>query len=265
MAKQKGKKLNSLQRTLPEGLLVDARWMERHGYSTGLRSQYVSAGWLAQPARGTFKRPLGELSWQKVVVSLQKLLGSDLVVGGRTALEAQGFSHYLSATGPSTVHLYGTESPPGWLTKLPLKEKFRFHRSQVLFKTLAGAGGLQAGTLRHAPGASEWPLTMSTPERALLELLDELPRHESFHQVDMLVDGLRTLSPRRLQTLLNDCKSIKVKRLLFWFAERHQHTWLKQLDQTKVSLGAGKRVLVKAGRLDSKYLITVPNDLNAPV
>jgi Transcriptional regulator, AbiEi antitoxin, Type IV TA system/Transcriptional regulator, AbiEi antitoxin N-terminal domain len=265
VTKQKASKLNQLESTLPQGLLVDSGWMERHGYSTSLRSQYVSAGWLVQPARGTFKRPLGALTWQKVVVSLQRLLGSDLVVGGRTALEAQGFGHYLSATGPSTIHLYGTQPAPGWLGKLPLKETFRVHRSQVLFKVLAGAGGPKAGTVREMPGPSEWPLTVSTPERALLELLDDLPRHESFHQVDMLVEGLRTLSPRRLQTLLNDCRSIKVKRLFFWFAERHRHTWLKQIDQATINLGTGKRMLVKGGKLDPKYLITVPDDLNAPV
>ena len=116
-------KLNQLERTLPEGLLVDSVWMERHGYSTSLRSQYVSAGWLVQPARGAYKRPLGELNWEKVVVSLQKLLGSDLTVGGRTAIELQGFGHYLSASGPSTIHLYGTKLPPGWLAKLPLKDR----------------------------------------------------------------------------------------------------------------------------------------------
>lgn len=264
MAAQNGGKLNRLEKTLPQGLLVDAAWMERHGYSTSLRSQYVSAGWLVQPVRGTFKRPLGDLSWQKVVVSLQKLLGSDLVVGGRTALEAQGFSHYLSSSGPSTIHLYGTKSAPGWLGKLPLKEEFRVHRSQILFGTSASADGSNARTVREAPGPAEWFLTVSTPERALLELLDELPRHESFHQVDMLVEGLRSLSPRRLQALLNDCKSIKVKRLFFWFAERHQHAWLKQIDQTTVNLGTGKRMLVKGGRLDPKYLITVPEDFNAP-
>jgi hypothetical protein len=265
MTAQNDRKLNRLEKTLPQGLLVDAGWMERHDYSTSLRSQYVSAGWLVQPARGTFKRPLGELSWQKVVVSLQKLLGSDLVVGGRTALEAQGLSHYVSATGASTIHLYGTKPPPGWLGKLPLKETFRVHRAQVLFETLAAAGGPKTATVRDMPGLSEWPLTVSTPERALLELLDDLPRHESFHQVDMLVEGLRTLSPRRLQMLLNDCRSIKVKRLFFWFAERHQHTWLKRIDETKVNLGTGKRMLVKGGRLDPKYLITVPGDLDAPV
>lgn len=265
MAEQKDRKLNKLERTLPQGLLVDAAWMERHGYSTSLRSQYVSAGWLVQPARGTFKRPLGELSWQGVVVSLQRLLGSDLVVGGRTAIEAQGLGHYLSEKGPSTVHLYGTRSASGWLGKLPLKQKFRVHRTQSLFKTHGSTPGSKSGTTREIPGPFDWPLTVSTPERAFLELLDELPRHESFHQVDALAEGLRSLSPRRLQMLLEGCKSIKVKRLFFWFAERHQHAWLKQIDKSKVNLGTGKRMLVKGGKLDTKYLITIPDDLNALV
>lgn len=262
---QNNGKLNRLENTLPQGLLVDSGWMEQEGYSTSLRSQYVSAGWLVQPVRGTFKRPLGDLNWQKVVVSLQRLMNSDLVVGGRTALQAQGFSHYVSAHGPSVIHLYGTKPAPGWLCKLPLNEKFYVHRSQVLFEKLAEPGPAKAGTVREISEASEWPLIVSTPERALLELLDDLPGRESFHQVDMLVEGMRSLSPRRLQALLNDCKSIKVKRLFFWFAERHRHTWLKQIDQTKVNLGSGKRMLVKGGKLDPKYLITVPEDLNAPV
>jgi hypothetical protein len=114
-------------------------------------------------------------------------------------------------------------------------------------------------------GESDWPLVVSTPERALLELLDELPQHESFHQVDMLIESLRTLSPRRLQTLLTNCRNIKVKRLFFWFADRHNHTWLKHLDRSTISLGSGKRMLVKNGKLDPQYLITVPGDLSAPV
>ena len=266
MAEQNTGKLNLLERTLPEGLLADAAWMERHGYSTSLRSQYVSAGWLVQPVRGTFKRPLGELDWQKTIVSLQKMMGRRLAIGGRTALDMQGFSHYLQASGPDTIHLYGVEPPPGWLNKLPLEETFQFHRSSVLFKALGAAGDvLQAGTLRELPGPSGWLLVASTPERALLELLDELPGGESFHQVDMLVEGLRTLSPRRLQTLLANCGSVKVKRLFFWFADRHKPAWLEHINRAAISLGSGKRMLVKGGKLDATYLITVPEDLGAPV
>ena len=50
-------------------------------------------------------------------------------------------------------------------------------------------------------GQWDWPLTLSTLERAGLELLDELPERESFHQVDKLMEGLSNLSPRRLQKL----------------------------------------------------------------
>ena len=100
------------------------------------------------------------------------------------------------------------------------------------------------------------------PERALLELLDELPDEESFEQVDKLVEGTPNLSPRRLQKLLANCRSVKVKRLFFFFADRHQHPWLKHLDQDAVDLGSGKRLLAKGGKLDTRYQITVPEALH---
>jgi hypothetical protein len=282
MTEQTRDRLNQLEKSLPEGLLVDSDWMNRHGYSTSLRSQYVTSGWLVQPTRGTFKRPLGTLTWQKAVISLQTLLKRPLIVGGRTALELQGFAHYLRASGPTVIYLYGPDAPPGWLFKLPLKERFLFRKSQTLFKSDPVTKGLknyawnvpnnagaaadesQAGPFKQMWDQGEWPLTVSSPERALLELLDELPNNESFHQADMLVEGLRNLSPRKLQELLDDCKSVKVKRLFFWFAERHHHSWLKQIDQNKVDLGKGKRMLAKGGKLDPKYMITVPEDLSAP-
>ncbi|UWU78308.1 type IV toxin-antitoxin system AbiEi family antitoxin domain-containing protein [Bradyrhizobium huanghuaihaiense] len=57
-------------------------------------------------------------------------------------------------------------------------------------------------------------------------ILDERPKHESFHQADMLMQRLANLSPRRLQKLLTECRSVKVKRLFFFFADRHQPAWL---------------------------------------
>ena len=97
----------------------------------------------------------------------------------------------------------------------------------------------------------------------MLELLDEVPKRETFHQVDMLMEGLRNLSPRRLHKLLTECHSVKVKRLFLWFAERHNHAWLKKLDQDGVDLGHGKRMIVRGGKLDTKYNITVPEPFNA--
>src|SRR4051794_23914056 len=105
MGVQTKSKMNWLQRHLPDGLPVDAAWLERQGYSRSLRQKYALHGWLAPPGGGVSRRPVARLSsaddtrlrWQDVVISLQSLLQRPFSVGGRTALEVQGFGHYLSA------------------------------------------------------------------------------------------------------------------------------------------------------------------------
>jgi hypothetical protein len=258
--------------------VVDAAWLDRHGYSRSLRSHYVSAGWLEQPTHRVYRRPQGSLSWEAVVISLQTKLGLPLVVGGRTALQVQGFSHYLSET-VREVHLYGPTPPPTWIEKLPLDVTFCHHNSERLIRSDPSARGLTSMNwdLRTNEGWSadslhgyrtiqwsqwDWPLTLSTPERALLELLDELPNHESFDHVDKLVEGMVNLSPRRMAKLLADCRSVKVKRLFFFFADRHPHAWRKHLNPDNYDLGSGNRALVKGGKLDPIYRITVPEDLD---
>jgi Transcriptional regulator, AbiEi antitoxin, Type IV TA system/Transcriptional regulator, AbiEi antitoxin N-terminal domain len=274
MVTQRSEKLNWLARHLPEGMPVDAAWLRRQGYTANLLRKYEAARWLSQPAHRVYIRPRGPLTWQQVVLSLQTLLGMDLVVGGRTALELHGYAHYLQQTMTS-VHLYGPKPPPTWLKHLPADVRFIYHNDGRLFREH------RASTAPHELDAQpqdrkrpesmtarpwgpwNWPLVLSAPERALLELLDELPDRESFHQADMLMEGLTALSPTRMQKLLADCRSIKVKRLFFFFADRHQHAWLKRIDRKSVDLGKGKRLLVKGGKLDAKHMITVPEDLDA--
>ncbi len=277
---QKHEKLNWLQRNLPDGLLVDAAWLERQGYSSALRSKYVKHGWLNQVVRGVYRRPPSDLpaavgtaslQWQHVVISLQTLLKHRVAVGGRTALEIQGFAHYLASTGPREVHLYGVGGLPNWILKLPLEARFLFHNAARLFPVAFRLPqGRHGDSVLHDPsltsqpwGNWDWPLVISTPERAVLELLDEVPRRETFHQADVLMEGLSNLRPNLLHDLLVACRSVKVKRLFLWFAERHNHAWLKRLDRNGIDLGRGKRMLAVAGKLDSRFNITVPEDLYA--
>ncbi len=280
MGEHKCSKINLLERDLPEGLLVDAAWLEKRGYYPSLRRKYVELGWLVQPARSVYRRPRGSLTWQQVVISLQTLLEVPVIVGGRTALELQGYAHYVSDQ-LRNVHLYDNGTLPKWVAKLPIKPRFELHRNSRVFRnnpitlgltslkgnleTGEGVSGdpLQSGVTFQSWGQWDWPLTLSTPERAVLELLDELPNRESFHQVDMLVEGLSNLSPRRMQKMLADCSNVKVKRLFFYFADRHKHAWLAKLDKRTIDLGTGNRMLVRGGRLDPKYRITVPKDLDA--
>jgi hypothetical protein len=291
MGVQNQGKLNWLQHNLPDGLVVDAAWLGRHGFSSGLRSKYVKNGWLEQIARGVYRRPRARmpepieddnLHWQNVVISFQSLLKYPFAVGGRTALEIQGFGHYLNVAGPREIHLYGNQAPPGWASKLHLENQFVFHATTRLFKAQPGVVGfdgqdkvsqhdgtlnsdLSIGLIRQQWGHWGWPLILSSPERAIFELLDEIPNRETFHQADVLMEGMSNLSPRRLQHLLALCRSVKVKRLFLWFAERHNHAWLKSLNQDGIDLGSGKRMIARGGKLDTKYNITVPERLDAAV
>lgn len=275
MGARRQEKLNQLARRLPEGLPVDAAWLRSEGYTPNLLRKYEAAGWLSQPAHRIYVRPRGPIVWQQAVIALQTLLARDLVVGGRTALDLHGFSHYLE-TSTQAVYLYGPKPPPTWLKNLPAGVEFRSRNDARIFTTaLATTAPHQleapaSNRTKRADGATtlpwgpwNWPLTVSTPERAILEFLDELPDRDSFHQADMLMEGLSTLSPARLQALLVDCHNIKVKRLFFFFADRHAHAWLKRLDRSIIDLGRGKRSLVKGGRYDAKHMITVPEDLDA--
>ena len=289
MKHQKRAMLNRLHRLLPEGMLADAAWFTAEGYPSSLRSRYVASGWLQSVTRGVFRRPLympgvdesvAPLRWQHVVISLQSVLKRPIAVGGRTALELDGFAHYASSAGPREVHLYGDEAAPGWLGKLPVETVFVFHNARRLFhgeaipdavvgleSVIADGDSPNTASVRGSFtwryfGDGQWPMVVSTPERAILELLDELPHKESFHQADMLMEGLTSLSPRRMTRLLQICRSIRVKRLFLWFADRHRHAWLRRLDRSGIDLGSGKRMLVRGGKLDSKYLITVPRDLD---
>ena len=279
MGIQNQEKLNWLQRSLPEGLIADATWLEKNGYSGALRKKYVAHGWLDRVARGVYRRPVPQLPqqqaekcvhWESVVISHQALLKANFVVGGRTALELQGFAHYLSSAPHPEVHLYGTNKRPGWVVKLNIKSRFVFHNAKRLFPNdvVMDVGNeendplVRSSYVRQTRGKWDWPLVLSSSERAILELLDEVPERETFHQADMLFEGLRNLSPRKLQPLLQACRSVKVKRLLLWFADRHRPPWLKALDRGEIDLGKGKRMLIKGGKLDLKFNITVPESLD---
>lgn len=191
------------------------------------------------------------MHWRIVVRSLQHIMDYPSVVGGRTALEEQGFGHYLKLSGEPVVHLYG-ETHPTWLKRLGDETIYILHGNGLFVK------GTTEYTEMESPAG---PILSSSPERAILEMLDELPSAESFHIIDTVFEGLASARPRRLETLLNACQSVKVKRLFFVFADRHAHGWRKYLDREAFNLGSGDRALVPGGKLHPLYRITIPEDL----
>jgi len=153
------------------------------------------------------------------------------------------------------VHLYAQSNLPAWLRNLS-QPKLVFHTSRM-FNSNADDTGLEEMKM----DGGRFSVLVSRPERAVLELLADVPDRESFEEADKLMESLANLSPSRVMQLLDGCKSVKAKRLFLWLADRHGHAWFQKMDTDKVNLGSGKRMLVKGGRLVPKYWITVPVEM----
>jgi len=168
------------------------------------------------------------------------------------ALAQRGLAHDLNFQ--PTVNFYSNHSEPAWFQKLQLdiQRSWNLTTRIWIMRELLTANSLQ---YMEVPGGS-WLL--ASAEQAYLELLTLVPNAVSFEQADNIMQGLTSLSPKRLNVLLQACRHVLAKRLFFFFAERHQYPWYKRLNHNDYNLGVGKRSVVKNGRLNKKYQITVP-------
>ena len=255
------RKLKRLLDNVPPGYLVDSAWMSRQAIAKQSVHDYIGRGWLERMAHGVYRRPFtvneaqgATRDWKIPLLSAQWIMGYDFHVGGTSALALHGLIHYLKFGGNETVMLYGADIP-NWLFKLPVDAHF-VKRSRALFGPDADSEVGPVGDPAASP--ERWALKASKPERAILEALYELPDNEGFDGIDKIFESLRTLRPETLMLLLASCNNVRVKRLFFVFAARHNHPWFKYLDAAAVHLGKGDRALVKGGKLHPLYRIMVP-------
>ncbi|MBF9052072.1 hypothetical protein GTA62_19185 [Roseobacter sp. HKCCD9010] len=263
MTTGRAQNLKKVLDAVPSGYLVDAKWLTAHGIAYESFRDYVNRGWLERVYRGVFRRPgpirakSNTLDWETCILSLQHIMGHNAHVGGMTALSRQGYDHYLRLGHTAPVWIYGDKNPP-WLGKLPLNATI-IQRKRTLFAD-PKLGVTSDKTLSVDSTPWDWQLRISTPERAIMEAIEELPDHESFHNLDVVFEGLTTLRPKLLTALLHSCKKIKVRRIFFVFADRHDHSWRKRLDAKAFDFGTGDRALVKGGKIHPQYRIMVPEE-----
>ena len=252
-------KLKKVLEAVPAGYLVDAAWLIENGIAYETFRDYVKRGWLERVQRGVYRRPgpddAGLVDWKICLLSLQHIMSHDIHLGGPTALSLHGYEHYLRLGSNAPVWAYG-DDVPGWLSRVPMNAQLQTRNLHLFADPVLGVCKDEGAAKKSLPWG--WKLTVSEPERAVMEAMDELPDHESFHKLDMVFESLVTLRPRMLGKLLHSCKKIKVKRLFFVFADRHAHPWRKRLDPEDFNLGSGDRALVKGGRIHPQYRIMVP-------
>lgn len=261
MGEEKRASLNRLLAEFPPGSLLPTRWLTSHGYADNLLPKYVASGWLASAGRGVYRRTGADPTWGEAVHALQHLLAMPLHVGGLSALDWAGFSHFLRP-GPKPVVLYGPTRPPSWAAGVVPRHPVRWRRDS-LFDFPPGATASERALVDLQLQGERHALRFASEERAFLEMLGEAPTHASVLEADAILASMMRLRPARMNALLAHCTSFKVKRLFLALAHRHRHAWLKYVDVQAVDLGRGKRALQPGGKLDARFQITLPADLDA--
>jgi len=249
----KESKINRLLRTQPPGVVMLSSWLSKQGYSSDLQKRYRKSLWLESIGTGAMIRSGDLVSYEGAIYALQVQLGSTIHPGGKTALSLLGKAHYLEMAQTKIVLFGGKgEKLPAWFKNHDWGVSMDYYQSSFLPSNL----GLTDLVLR------TFSIKVSGAVRALMECLYLAPEKQEVFECYELMEGLNNLRPDHIQTMLEACKSVKVKRLFMYMAEKAEHDWVHYLDLKRVDFGNGKRSLVKNGVYNSKYQITVPKELS---
>ena len=248
--------MSNIETVLKEGLLVDRKWLTQQGINRTAVDYYIRSGALTAVSRGIYRKPGPSLKWQNIVYSLNEL-GYFTHVGQMSALQFHGYQHYLKLSEREIITLYSHKKLPGWIDEVYHKGEF-YQSVRNPFSE-----GCSVGIIDIVFGTWDWPIPYSTAERGFIELLSAVKTAGNIRYVDTLFEGAANLRPLLVQELLEACLQVKAKRLFLWLAKKHNHTWYKNLDQSRIDLGSGKRQIVKKGILDNDFMITVPTEMNS--
>jgi hypothetical protein len=252
MATQNEAKIKTLYKVMQPGNVVTAAWLEGLGISRDLQKHYIKSGWLMPVGRGAYIKPGDKVEWQGAINAIQKQAEIKVHIGALSALSLQGYSHYFRLSG-ETLYLFSPLKTliPKWFTEYDWDVKiFSKHTS-----FLPMGMGLKEHLL------NQIPITISTPERAIMECLLLAPTHLDLVECYQIMEGLVSLKPKLVNELLMNCKSVQVKRLFLYMAEKANHQWFQFLKSEDLDIGKGNRMVTQNGVYNSKYLISIPKGL----
>ena len=254
MSTGKETKINQLLKSQPLGVVLTTASLADQGYSLDLQQRYKKSQWFDSIGKGALIRHGDQVDYLGGIYALQTQLDSSIHTGGKAALALQGKSQYIKFAS-SKVRLFGAkgENLPLWFKNCEWGVDIAYHRAAFLPPEL----GLVE--IEH----KSFKVKVSSPARAVMECLYLAPKSQPLVEVYELMEGLNNLRPPIVQQLLEQCTSIKVKRLFLYMADKAGHDWFSYLDLTKVDLGSGKRGIVENGVYVPKYQITVPKELEA--
>jgi hypothetical protein len=252
MSTEKKTKINQLLRLQPSEVVFLSTWLSKQGYNLDLQKRYRNSHWLETIGTGAMIRAGDSVTYESALYALQNQAQSTIHPGGRTALSLQGRAHYLELSAKKVVLFGGAkEKLPTWFQKYDWEVAIDYHPTSFLPPEM-GMVDVER---------KFFSLKVSGPVRALMECLYLAPEKQELLECYELMEGLNNVRPQLVQSLLEACRSVKVKRLFMYIAEKAGHDWVSYLNTEKINFGSGKRSIVENGVYITKYQITVPKNL----
>jgi hypothetical protein len=225
--------LKELQVVVPRGAPLDSQKLESLNVSRALAHEYVKAGWLEKLGRGVFMFAGDQLTRDACLKFLETRI-QGLHVAAKSALALHGFRQNVAFQ--DTVILWGSQRailPPWFQERYP----FRYSNSPLFDEKLPSGYGL--ASLPESPGG---PM-VSSPERALLEMLSEIGVHQEVEEARAIMESVRQLRGRHLQVLLTHSRMVKAVRLCVAWSAELDLPWASQArDAAAGKMGTGRWV-----------------------
>jgi hypothetical protein len=243
-------KINKILTEWKEGDLHSLKWLKERGVGQRLAYKYADElNSLEKVGPGVYKRVAEPINWMGVVRLFQQELNFNIHISSRSALEFEGHSHYIPIRRQKIyLRSYGNNKKlPKWFYSLDIDVEFRYKKSKMFPEDLKFLN----------KEFDKFQLTLAPRELAILEFIDDSSLSYSLETIENYMNSLLTLRSDVIQNYLELCRSIKVKRVFLYVAEKLNMPWFSKLNLSKINLGSGKRVIVENGEFNKKYNITV--------
>lgn len=246
------KKIMSLINNWPSGMVATSAWLKEMGVSRQLVQKYKKSGWIYSVGRGAYERANEGANLFGAIYAIQRHLKLAIHLGAVSALNQKGVGHYIRMN-EQKVFLYSDHQQrlPSWFREY----KWDYEPQHITTSFLPEGVGISEDSVEG------FRLDISSKERAVLETLYLTPDRIDLVEAYLIVEGLQTLRPNLMQKLLENCSSIKVKRLFLYMSDKAGLPVLKHLDLDKIDLGSGDRTITAEGKYVSKYGLTLPEEL----
>lgn len=244
-------KINILRQQTPSNGIMLTSWLGKMGLSRSEVCGYMESGWLQRMSTGVYKFAGDSPTLYGILASYQKQTNVKYHIGAASALELKGYSHYIALGKPSAIVFSPVRPPlPKWLNGVELDMNLVEMSSKAL-----GSVGIEQLEYQGQT------LNVSSPERAIMECLLLSPAYYGLMDVYYLMEMLTNLRALLVQQLLEECSSVKVKRMFLYMAEKARHRWFAKLDLSRLYLGSGTRSFMKGGVKNATFDIVIPKEL----